>query len=224
MEAEQRRAQIIQAAAKTFARLGYQKANIYEICQEASIARGTLYQYFKNKNHLFREMLREYMTKITEYMAPVTFPEEIMQSAVNGNLVAGFLRGRFKGIYQVVAQEKDIFTVFFREALARHTEVEDIVNEWNHRFLDLMIEEIKMGMKLGIFQMRDPEILANFLLGGLFKLSHEYIIEWRQAPDLDRLAEEASSIATTILIGNETGKTISVQHTEIKGDIVANRE
>jgi AcrR family transcriptional regulator len=221
MEAGERRAQIVQAAARTFARLGYQKANIFEICQEAGIARGTLYQYFKNKNHLFREMLKEYMSRITEFMVPVPLPKELGRSRVGNGLVAGLLKERFKAIFKVVEQEKDIFTVFFREALARHTEVQDLVHEWNHRFLALMLEEIRMGMELGILPRREPDVLANFILGGLFKLSHEYIIEGERSFDLDRLAAEASSISAAALMHRDDMKSVPIQYRGSKRGIKA---
>jgi AcrR family transcriptional regulator len=216
MEAGERRSQIIQAAARTFARLGYQKANIFEICQEAGIARGTLYQYFKNKNHLFREMLKEYMSKITKFMVPVTLSKEFAKSRVDKGVVEGFLKGRFKAIFKVVEQEKDIFTVFFREALARHTEVEDLVHDWNDKFLAMMTEEILIGMELGILPRGEAEVLADFILGGLFKLSHDYIIEGEQTPDLDWLAAEVSSISAAVLIHRDGMKSVAIQYRESK--------
>ncbi len=48
-----RRQQIIQAAAEVFGNSSFQNASISEIAQKANVAEGTLYQYFKNKEHLF---------------------------------------------------------------------------------------------------------------------------------------------------------------------------
>ncbi len=48
-----KRQQIIQAAAEVFGTRSFQNAAISEIAQKASVAEGTLYQYFKNKEDLF---------------------------------------------------------------------------------------------------------------------------------------------------------------------------
>ena len=44
-----RRAQILDVAKRDFVRRGYHVANVADICKEAQIGRGTLYQYFGNK-------------------------------------------------------------------------------------------------------------------------------------------------------------------------------
>src|SRR5205823_2480480 len=48
LSGEDRRAQILDVARRLFAQEGYHDANIEDICREAGIARGTLYQYFEN--------------------------------------------------------------------------------------------------------------------------------------------------------------------------------
>jgi TetR/AcrR family fatty acid metabolism transcriptional regulator len=44
---------IIDAAIEVFSRKGFQNSTISEIAQKASVAEGTIYQYFKNKEDLF---------------------------------------------------------------------------------------------------------------------------------------------------------------------------
>ncbi len=50
--ARQRREEILQAAARVFARKGYEKATTREIAEEADIAEGTIYNYFDSKEQL----------------------------------------------------------------------------------------------------------------------------------------------------------------------------
>lgn len=44
---------IIQSAIEVFSKNGFQNSTISEIAQKASVAEGTIYQYFKNKEDLF---------------------------------------------------------------------------------------------------------------------------------------------------------------------------
>ena len=49
---EERRNQILDAAALLFARKGYKGATIREIAREAGVAEGTIYNYFDSKHDL----------------------------------------------------------------------------------------------------------------------------------------------------------------------------
>ncbi len=53
---EQREAQILDAAARVFARKGYQRATTKEIASEAGVAEGTIYNYFDSKRDLLIAM------------------------------------------------------------------------------------------------------------------------------------------------------------------------
>ena len=50
---EEKRALIIEAAAKVFARRGFASTLMAEIAIEAGIGKGTLYEYFDSKEDLF---------------------------------------------------------------------------------------------------------------------------------------------------------------------------
>src|SRR5215467_12029077 len=71
---EATRAHIIQVAAREFARLGFDQANINVIAEQAGIGKGTIYLYFENKRDLFLVMLRfiarEQLAAIRSALAP----------------------------------------------------------------------------------------------------------------------------------------------------------
>jgi len=47
---EERKNQILDAAGKVFARLGFQKTRMDDIVEESGLSKGTLYWYFKSKD------------------------------------------------------------------------------------------------------------------------------------------------------------------------------
>jgi TetR/AcrR family transcriptional regulator, fatty acid metabolism regulator protein len=55
---EATRRRILREAAREFARLGFDQANINVIAEQAGIGKGTIYLYFANKRELFLSMLR----------------------------------------------------------------------------------------------------------------------------------------------------------------------
>lgn len=56
---EERKAQILAAATKVFARKGFERATIAEIAREAGVAEGSIYNYFKNKGDLLISIPRQ---------------------------------------------------------------------------------------------------------------------------------------------------------------------
>lgn len=53
---------IIEAATEILEKKNYQNMKTAEIAKKAGVAEGTLYRYFKNKENIFSEVLREYMS------------------------------------------------------------------------------------------------------------------------------------------------------------------
>jgi len=59
---------IIAAATKIFAKKGFYKAKISEIAQEAGIADGTIYIYFKHKDDILIALFEEKMKEVLDNM------------------------------------------------------------------------------------------------------------------------------------------------------------
>lgn len=66
---EQRRAQILEAAAKVFAEKGFQQATISEIAAEAGVSEGTIYNYFRSKEELLINIPRQIGQPVLAAMA-----------------------------------------------------------------------------------------------------------------------------------------------------------
>jgi AcrR family transcriptional regulator len=72
-----RRTEILSAAREVFARHGYEHATLDDIARKAEFAKGTLYNYFRSKEDLFRqlvEVLLDDMEGIATGTAALTLP------------------------------------------------------------------------------------------------------------------------------------------------------
>lgn len=61
-----RHQQILDAAFEEFSAKGYEAARLDDVAKRAGIAKGTIYLYFKNKELLFRAVLRDLITYVLE--------------------------------------------------------------------------------------------------------------------------------------------------------------
>ena len=60
MDPDLRKKSILACAKKLFSKNGYYETQISDIVKEADIARGTLYQYFKNKDDIFETLMNNF--------------------------------------------------------------------------------------------------------------------------------------------------------------------
>ena len=61
---DDKRSRILKAAVKVFAQQGFYNAKVSEIAQNAGIAAGTIYLYFKNKDEILISIFEEEMAKV----------------------------------------------------------------------------------------------------------------------------------------------------------------
>ena len=54
---------ILRAATRVFARRGFFLSKVADVAREAGVADGTVYLYFKNKEHLLVSIFEEFMTE-----------------------------------------------------------------------------------------------------------------------------------------------------------------
>lgn len=65
---EFRKSEILSAARIVFSRKGFHDATIDDIAQEAGVAKGTVYLYFKSKQEIYVEALRDGVSQLIEDM------------------------------------------------------------------------------------------------------------------------------------------------------------
>ena len=69
---DQRRKEILEAACRVFAQKGYYTATVSDIANEAGIAQGTMYIYFKSKEDLLMAIFSEGMRVLIDYVKEET--------------------------------------------------------------------------------------------------------------------------------------------------------
>ena len=72
---EERKQQLLDAAAVLFAQHGYASTRIADICREAGVAKGLFYWYFPTKAELFTELVRVMRRRLRRAQADAMDPE-----------------------------------------------------------------------------------------------------------------------------------------------------
>ena len=96
------RCRILQAAKKSFAENGYQKATISQIAREAGVADGTVYEYFQNKEDLLfsipKEVFAIHISQLEEVF-DIKSPEKMLRRFITHHFSIYLTDPKFLRIY-----------------------------------------------------------------------------------------------------------------------------
>ncbi len=129
---------IIEAAVRVFSTKGYHNTRMEEIALEAGVGKGTIYEYFSSKLHLFQEMMEEsvriYSQKLISFESEsISFAEKIFL------LLEGHIQfcKENKELTRIVFWDTEIFDEELKEwALIIRREKEGLMNEAVQKAID----------------------------------------------------------------------------------------
>lgn len=151
--------QILEAAARVFARKGFHKATMKEIAREAGIAPGTIYLYFKNKKDLLVNLPR---------LVSEAFIEEL-QSLEARPLSEAELRSLVRNQLDLALENVEIFRVLFSSLpLMDEQTKEEYLRRSPLRLVAVIEGFIRRGIERGAFRPVDSTIAAWAFLGMVF--------------------------------------------------------
>lgn len=166
---------ITNAAVKVFARDGFHGAKITRIAQEAGVATGSVYLYFRNKESILHHLFNEIWQRIRDQLAIVisrrdTTPREKVEEIIDR-------------VVMLFSKNPDLALVFVNEQhhLVRKGSAEFM--RYYEDFLKLGEDVVREGIRRGEFRPEiDPRVASNFVFGGLYQLLQRWAISQGEFP------------------------------------------
>jgi len=171
--------QIIEAAVKVFAKKGFYNAKVSEIAREASVADGTIYLYFKNKDDilisLFEEKMQMLILRVEEAISKVDDPLDKVRAFVAQHL---FMIEEHKHLAEVMQIELRQSSKFMR----RYVPVKFL------EYLDIVGKIIADGKKAGAIR---SDVMPAIAKRALFGALDEMLLYWVLAKNPKYSLEES---------------------------------
>jgi AcrR family transcriptional regulator len=175
------RAALLQAARRCFLDMGYEAVTVRDIVRLTELASGTFYNYFPDKECMFREILEASMSDLNVRL------HEARQQAQS---IESFIRGAFRTFFQKVVDEPDFFSLILRNEYAVRSLFRDTVIGVPMRALK---EDIRDAIRRGVF----PEVDVKLLAASFYGIGYEIGRVLVEQPGTT--AEAAAEFATTLL-------------------------
>jgi AcrR family transcriptional regulator len=192
----QTRARLLEAAARVYARRGFDSATLDEVAEEAGFTKGAVYDHFGSKENLLFALLDEHLSvQIAEQVAlfdpsketaerPRAGADRWMQSldetpdAFRLFIEAWVHSQRDKELGPRVAAGMEAWRATFRSFGAQRGEVREALLD---QVANVMLG---LGAGLGMVRLTDPESVSPRLLGAVFVLLLRSLETSEEARDL----------------------------------------
>lgn len=172
MRAEDRKQLILKCAKKLFAEYGFHGTQISDIIKEAKIARGTIYQYFKNKEDIFITLLDNYFSKWKSSVN--TRSNEIDISSISP---IDFFRFRIKSALIFFANDHDLCNIMLRIGTGLRGDLQHATARIENNIIELIIKDLNFGKKNNAIQDDlDVNTTAYLLSGAVHNLAYQYFV------------------------------------------------
>jgi TetR/AcrR family fatty acid metabolism transcriptional regulator len=153
----EKRQQILDAAVRVFADLGYHGARVSDIAKDAGVAHGLLYHYFSSKEEVLQTIFRENWGELLQRFRAVEAADEP---------AAEKLAGIAKILLRTWRNDPALVTVMVRE-VARSPQLQGQVEEVREAFA-ILERVVREGQRRGELRVDvDPQLASWILYGGL---------------------------------------------------------
>ena len=191
----EKRQRILDAAVRTFGRRGYHDAKIAEIAAEARVAEGTVYLYFRNKEHLFATVFDEKMDQLLARGREIAAGEDPASERLT-RLVDLHLT--------FLASDRDLASLFQIELRRSARMLQRVIRSKLVDYFRLLGGVLKDGIENGEFRAQlSPRLAVRVLFGA----ADEIVSEWLFSGE-PTLLTDARNVVGMLLSGfaREEGK------------------
>jgi len=150
-----RRKQIVEAAAQSFALFGYKATTMDQVAKIAKVGKGTIYTFFTNKEELFDEILQQLIHEMKEIAdREITEDRPFIDKLYRVLDRVLEYRSRHELALKLSQELRDFGTPMAKEALAK----------MEQELLEYIEREVRVAMERGEVKQGDPKVVSFVML------------------------------------------------------------
>lgn len=188
IDKEKKKKQILLAAMTVFAKKGVKNSRMVDIAQQAGIGKGTIYEYFRNRDEILVEafylVMGEMEAKLKSVLDDTKNPEE---------KVRAMIQLAYDTLSQFTADFIEIFVDFWSEGIRHRGKDENLAINLQAiyaKYRQQLSEVLSEGTTKGHFRQMDTSAVASALMAITDGLLLQLILD-RQAFDQSSVIDEA---------------------------------
>ncbi len=176
VDKKEKKDQIIGAAVKVFAKKGFAKTTINDIANAAGIGKGTVYEYFSNKEEIINQSYRYFMSAME-----LDFQEILIQKITGKEklirILEGFSQLMNSGTFELVELMLDFWAEGIKTKNSEGILTEEM-NKFYHSYREILADVVIEGMGDGSFKKNiNPRSVASMIIGTLDGVFVQWILD-----------------------------------------------
>ncbi len=197
MKADERKDSILKCAKKLFSEHGYYQTHISDIIREAKIARGTVYQYFENKDDIFITLVDTFYEK---WKTMVSF--EIARIDYNTISAKDYFRHRIRQTLIFLSKDVHLCNIALRVGLGLPDNVSQTIRLFENRIVGIIADDLRLGQQQNNVRTAiEVDTTAAILTGALLRTAHEFFVVKKKArgytkKEIDKITDDFVNIFT----------------------------
>lgn len=152
------RAMILDAAREVFAEMGYGAATVRDVIRRTDLAAGTFYNYFPDKESVFRALLDEFALEVGALTA---------RARARATTLDEFVREGFRAFFVFLAEDPTRRNLLRRNAGAVRSLFD---GEATEAVLNELRDDLQRGIDAGLLPPHDTELMATAMFGTAFEV------------------------------------------------------
>lgn len=184
---EQRKAEnreaILRAAREVFAELGYDAAAVRDVVRRTQLASGTFYNYFPDKEAVFRAIVDESAQEVRE---------RLREARARATTVEAFVGDAYRAWFRFLVEDRLMFELMKRNA-------GPIRAMFGEPILGSGVDELLSDLRAAIARGDLPAVDADYLAGAMAGVALELGVRMTERDPAD--VEGAARFATDLFLG-----------------------
>ncbi|MEJ5363021.1 MAG: TetR/AcrR family transcriptional regulator [Spirochaetota bacterium] len=170
MKAELRRQHILDCAKQVFAEKGYYEAYVEDVIKVAHIGKGTIYEYFRNKEDLFLTLL---IRSLEEWKRVVN----ISHDEVKALDPVSYFRHRIKKTIIFLNNDRQLTSILLKTGFGFNPHIQKLIGEFEKNLRKHIIHDLRLAKHLGVLRTDvDLQVTASILIGGILMIAYQSIL------------------------------------------------
>jgi AcrR family transcriptional regulator len=177
------RAAIIAAARAVFAERGYGSATVRDVIRRTNLASGTFYNYFPDKESLFRAVVEESATKVRA---------RVQAARRQAGSLEEFVAAGYHEYFDFLASDRQAFELMRRNSGTIRALFDEPIFGAG---IEELAADLRTAMRIGIVPRVDPDYMAAAMVGAALEVGVAMVR--RDPPDV----AGATRFATRVFLG-----------------------
>jgi len=184
--APHKRERILKAAIKVFAKNGFYATRVSEIAKAASVADGTIYLYFKNKDDVLVTIFEEGIERLLTILREVAESDEPFENRIQRIIELQL------GLMEEQRDLAEVITVNLRQSSRL---LKQYATPLFMQYIDVIADVVRAGQEEGTFRKDlNPRVVARCLFGAIDAILLTWALGEGDPPALRKAATHCASL------------------------------